>query len=67
MAGHKSPPEKHQVYYNKTGGAYNSILEKRWALRQILAKKLSIFGNTYQNIDKSLSIDSLYRLQHSGR
>ncbi len=28
MAEHKSPPEKHRINYSKTGGPYNSILEK---------------------------------------
>ena len=44
MAEHKSPPEKHRINYSKTGGPYNSILEKRGAMQQILAKNLSIFG-----------------------
>ena len=64
MAEHKSPPEKHRINYSKTGGPYNSILEKRRAIRQILAKKIAIFGNDYQNIDISVSISPPHRVQH---
>jgi len=56
MAGHKSPPEKHRTNYSKTGGFYNSISEIKRVIRQIIAKKVSIFSNAYQNIDIFASI-----------